>query len=117
VSETKFTPGPWRASVEEPAVTADFRHHDALYAGYVNRDTASRTQIARTPASHDREVALANAHLIASAPDLYAALEACEQRLADLLRSDYSTTSNPAPQDEDDAVRAARAALAKARGE
>jgi hypothetical protein len=54
-----------------------------------------------------------NARLIAAAPELLEALEECRAELALL----YSRLSRPLYPDEDELLRAARAAIAKAKGE
>ncbi len=98
MSETKFTPGPWRV-----------RAHTSQPNDRVVVDTfgGSVACVYRDMGENEppRE---ANAHLIAAAPDLYAALEALHRATAIL----------PASMDEPGSPQAlARAALAKARGE
>ena len=95
MSETRFTPGPWRivryCEDIEIANVADLLH---FYGG---------------------ETAEANAALIAAAPELYAALEAMVARF-DEYNAHYIYDGNgviPARPELDKA----RAALAKARGE
>jgi hypothetical protein len=90
----KHTPGPWAVD-----------------------DNHGRRYI--EPGSSDEPVAevckkkggeyLANAHLIAAAPDLLAALEACESAMASCM-ADFN-------QYDQAAYDAARAAIARARGE
>lgn len=100
MSETKFTPGPWR---QNPAAK-----HEII------ADSESLV-ICRTPSASGliMKAAPYNGTLIAAAPDLYAALNALvaaeDQFIADVdITVDDLIT---------DAVKAARAALAKARGE
>lgn len=100
--ETKFTKGPWRISRAKPTKARGFD----ILAGYSK-------MVAAAPAPNDlyqdSAERTANARLIAAAPDLYAALEAIEYQMGgetDAVRKRFS-----------DARTAARAALAKARGE
>lgn len=89
MSAPKFTPGSWR-------VESDRQGCDCV--------VGPRGVVADTIGME------ANAHLIAAAPDLYAALQALMPVLDDL-----TTLDEPFP--AEDAVIAARAALAKADGE
>lgn len=93
--ETKFTPGPWRVSQTYPV--GDYCIHAA----------GCPWQLAYIAANTNVDWPLeANAHLIAAAPDLYAALE----RTLSYLTS-YPGNSGI------NAWEQARAALSKARGE
>ena len=99
MSNTKFTPGPWVADTTDPSdvvVWAVPDPSDKLIANIGQR--VQQVQVAF-------DCDIANAHLIAAAPDLYAALYA-------LLKANLSCDD-----DNIDAADAARAALAKARGE
>ncbi len=93
MSDTRWTPGPWqndhglRVYAETPAGFA-------LIASTKHTDASS-----------------GDAALIAAAPDLYAALEKCKRVLSDLPSTNQGGTRTRAAYD------AARAALAKARGE
>ena len=90
MTEPKFTPGPWLVRANEPWVIAK-NYGDMKSVFHVNHPAEpSKTQ-------------MANAHLIAAAPDLYHAL-------SDLLEQcrQYGHM---------DEIRAAEIALAKARGE
>jgi hypothetical protein len=100
---SKFTPGPWRAAigkdwphraVEHPVEIAclPHEHFDALDIFGVRDDYSSH------------ESFIATAHLIAAAPDLYAALENALFALDRLI-------------DPNDAMTKGLAALARARGE
>ena len=93
MSDTKFTPGPWAWGNE------DWSDQWFLQPGVLIIDYDGGG-----PSGSD-EFDAANAHLIAAAPDLYAALYA-------LLKANLSCDD-----DNIDAADAARAALAKARGE
>jgi hypothetical protein len=100
MSELKATPGPWSHSgppVREPSVF--------IYGG------EHRGRIAKAEAglNHGQDMfaeAIANAHLIAAAPDLYEAL--------DCLVTNWSAFSY---EEQGLALTAAAAALARARGE
>ena len=104
MSDTKFTRGPW-------AVDNDLN----VYAGAPN--DGSRVSIAKTHViwAMGMGSVAANAHLIAAAPDMFAALEEVAQILAQctfetiLVRGQYL--------DRKEVVASARAALAKARGQ
>jgi hypothetical protein len=95
MSETKWKPGPWES---QHTAGHDAHGHTAVYA------------------TDGRDVALvydgdANARLIAAAPELYSALEYCFDRLEVLEDADEATALDLG------ALRAAREALTKARGE
>ena len=66
MSETKFTPGPWR--VEET-------RSDRVRIVVVGPDMEICKRVVR--AGYVQTEARANAHLIAAAPDMHEALEAC----------------------------------------
>ena len=94
MSETKFTPGPW------------FVTHAATKDG-LSRIDDGRTSLERL---HPFYLEAWDAHLCAAAPDLYAALETFVLDYAE----GWQEAQNIAPPDR---IIAARAALAKARGE
>jgi hypothetical protein len=102
---SKHTPGKWR--YEGPDCFSDFNilppnDTTGALAGVVNNG--------RPPAE-----VLANARLIAAAPEMYEALQAwMDHRSARMSSDDYSTI--PAGR-MDEIIRAAEAALAKATGE
>ena len=97
--QPKWTPGPWRAVMGS-------RHVVDVFAG--DRDVVSVYG-----GGVGFEYRDANAHLIAAAPDLYAALETLSA-----LNDDSGPFGGEIYQDRvDRAWSAARAALAKARGE
>jgi hypothetical protein len=102
MSDTKFTPGEWRKD------------------GNGNRVTTQRGIIAECPVPQKGGVfdCQANAHLIAAAPELYAALEEMDSAAVYLC----AVQANPkllgtATAKFTDAREHTRAALAKARGE
>lgn len=97
MTETKWTPGPWQALFEQ-GLRADFYHIRSVEhpdwrictgPNWANEHTAEN---------------IANAHLIAAAPDLYEALEAA-------IATDMTMDRWVA------VVRDAKAALSRARGE
>ncbi|MFT8354547.1 MAG: hypothetical protein ABF617_08075 [Gluconobacter japonicus] len=91
MSEAKFTKGPWRPGFKN--------------IGYVQAENGA--VIAKCQRLTSLCNLQANAHLIAAAPDLYEALDGL-----------IGVTDRPsAPDYVRDAIRAAHAALAKARGE
>lgn len=98
MSATKFTPGPW----------VTHKGHSVVGISAADRDIADTSSKAYYQAFDEED--LANAHLIAAAPDLYAALYACETVMMMVEpRSDKAEYLG--------ALNAAKAALAKARGE
>lgn len=101
MSEPKFTPGPWRVC-----------NQALIFSG--------ENIIAETYGYDDH--VFSNAHLIAAAPDLYTELETVCDELEHRIKAEYSDMTNypSALRDmelELTLVKAARAALAKARGE
>lgn len=97
MSEPKWTPGPW--AVE----TRDKKTWVVAYCGDDDPWFVCNPELYIGPGKTDR--APANAHLIAAAPDLYAALDAARIILAE-------HEPHPLP-----VLAQALAALAKARGE
>ena len=93
----KWTPGPWAIPGQPDKVCAE---------GFTRNGAAKVIATVHTPSWMASAEPWSNAHLIAAAPDLYAALDAFQMF--------YPMGINP---DLDDAYRAARAALVKARGE
>lgn len=120
MSKVAHTPGPWSdvwhswaeagiqaGSIPIASLRIDDRHDE-------------ETQ------DHYEAVMTANARLIASCPELLAALEQCLSCLADACdfdtavledREEFKAHLDKCQQDVGDAIAAARAALAKARGE
>ena len=94
MSDTKFTKGEWRV-VENADSDPHFTHLVLV----------SHSRIAVVAYEH-------NAHLIAAAPDLYAALEAMEKHFGILGEEDSGINKTAIK-----VTKAARAALQKARGE
>jgi hypothetical protein len=102
MSETRWTPGPWNIIEGDSVVFIE----------------SAKRKIAATNHApywhHFSEIDLANAHLIAAAPDLYAALDAITARYVSIAVSGDCGFWNPENEPE---VVAARAALSRARGE
>ncbi len=109
MSETRFTPGPWRLDAEEVATVLG-------PDGFMTADCLILS--VRKGAPTDKRCR-ANAHLIAAAPDLYAAVKAAVEAYDEMVASlGDDDTSEPAPGSLDSPdITLARAALAKARGE
>lgn len=99
---SEWTPGPWRVSKKNPRrVAADHRMITTIYH--------SNNGLGATPAQAvELTMALADARLIAAAPDLY---EALEEALANIEAREEALAG------EEAFVERARAAIAKARGE
>jgi hypothetical protein len=94
MSETKWTPGPWR-------------HEDGEWGTVVDAPSGNVCALASVPRSRR----VADAHLIAAAPDIYEALDA--------LFEDWSVGAQTWPQLRnrlDPLFARAGSALAKARG-
>ena len=103
MAETKFTPGPWaRAAWNDWTIVAD---EPSLKSGFIIAEVLPFDEA--DPTDMDD----ANAHLIAAAPGLYAALEVA---LEPCERGEICPVCDEQPHREDCM---AVAALAKARGE
>lgn len=102
MSEAKFTPGPWR--------------HVGFGALYLIKGDEAPDIAVVQPRTAVAGRALANARLIAAAPDLYEALKAFA---AEPLSNEpgHSRTRLFSFEDLDEKIRRARAALAKVDGE
>ena len=99
--QPKWTPGDWAGKGQTS--------EDAVFCGTMHRICADGAWLAFVPAWKDNpdeaSEAEANAHLIAAAPDLYAALERLVDAVSGLSAGVASISAD------------ARAALAKARGQ
>ena len=95
-----FTPGPWEAF----PIKADSMQIKTRY-GSPDMDQSELCPVMALGTGKNRQ---ANAHLIASAPDLYAALEICREVI------EFAYMSAPEQPKE---IEIARQALAKARGD
>ena len=104
---TEHTPGPWLLGSEQSRDE---------YALCINRKTLSARidSIARACPMDSPEEAEANARLIATAPDLLAALEAAADHIAD-LHSEVIDQGHRLHRKEQAVLDNARAAIAKAR--
>lgn len=110
MSITKFTPGPWTAEQDPEDADMWGIHAEPPFGGAV----FVRIATVEPPAwnSVEREQLAANACLIAAAPELLAALERAERKLAayvGVCAGDKELTDAVLPM--------ARAAIAKARGD
>lgn len=108
MTETKFTPGPWEALFDKR------RDNYSIFGGASKgaRHWIANTKCESTPRDH-----AANAHLIAAAPELYAALEGAIGALeysVDCARDDGNNEDIDFAQSKLDA---ALLVLATARGE
>ena len=103
-SKTPWTPGPWYVCTEPT--------NDSWYPGRTIGSVPDRTRIADVTSLRKKEQAFADAHLLASAPALY---EALEKMLA------HSCVADAHPEDkfpeDHEAEYAALRALSAARGE
>jgi hypothetical protein len=115
MSETKYTPGPWYLSTEDG--------RDDRITGSLSR--TGTPWIAEVIDGLPPGMARANAHLIAAAPDLLAALEALSSNpcinLGDLIyqvrEREGKGWDGPAVTAWGEAVEKAKAAINKAKGE
>ena len=104
MSKTKFTPGPWTSGIR--GVLGALRFSVAP-----ENDFGKIVSICGDYGAEDKEESIANARLIAAAPDMYEALEAA------IL--EYGKPGGPwnVPSSPGSWIEKARAAIAKARGE
>lgn len=110
MSETRFTPGPWRVVVVDYSRGEDASIEVVHGRGEVVAQTITR-ELATESDRFDGDKA--NAHLIAAAPYLYAALE----KIANEMQSASSRGRRVSVEWLDLRIETARAALRKARGE
>lgn len=101
MSETKFTPGPW---VVDPKYSRDIQAPDGL-------DVATCCLSILNRKATTEEESIANAALIAAAPDMYEALE--------MAILEYGKPGGPwnVPTEPGTWIDKAKAAIVKARGE
>lgn len=115
MSDTKWTPGPWKATRSNPNEGADVWWITGNFSERGNCETDIGTVSAGVKPV---EISSANAYLIAAAPDLYEALEA----VLKMLPIGFATTERPGDADERNTTlntirNKAIEALARARGE
>lgn len=103
MTETTFTPGPW-SIVDRPDLAFRFGTDDGWEIVVEVGNDKQRRGVAICPGLQ------ANAHLIAAAPDMYAALVTIERDARPINWDEFDDS-------EADAWRVVTAALAKARGE
>jgi hypothetical protein len=99
VNAAQFTPGPWKAHIQRSKQGDDLGWIVEFNNGRIGWASLAYADINRE-AEKDDPAREANAHLMAAAPRMYAALEGCILAL------------DPCPQRSE-----AKAALAKARGD
>ena len=97
MSNTKFTPGPW-----------SYKQYEKGVWGVGDKNTDDQIAVLQWHRAFDAEAG-ANAALIATAPELYEALES--------LLLEYSAISDTGNANHKNEIAAASAVLAKARGE
>lgn len=123
MSESKHTPGPWTYYLWSG--TSSFSEFEGLPSSIAQHEegdeSASTIEIAEFPPEHcdlPREEQLANARLIAAAPDLLGALEAAKQFIENGIEFGYiSMPDDACPDSAKEVPGMVRAAIAKARGE
>jgi len=113
--KSKFTPGPWFVNDAKTAIMAHeggtlVAYHPALPWENLEAPTTSGAKLVRRMIKESH----CNAQLIASAPELLAALEAMTKAYVELVESDYAPCWNA---ENDKEVISARAAIAKAKGQ
>jgi len=99
---SKHTPGPWHYRRGDEWSHSVVTHHGTLPDGSQNCWTVADINKMREP-EHE-----ANARLIAAAPELLEALQACEARLTHLAQNSVNVVAE---------LKQARAAIAKAEGQ
>ena len=108
MSEAKFTPGPWIVDSKWPAHRS---HHCISAAVGQPREHRAMAQVVTNIDGEPYSEGMANARLISAAPDLYEALENA------VFQIEYPHDKFKETGTGNHALTAARAALAKARGE
>ncbi|WP_442256118.1 hypothetical protein ACS0OT_07185 [Stenotrophomonas maltophilia group sp. RY12688] len=106
---SKHTPGPW---IIDPKFLCEVQtaDHKTIASCWERRDAGSHIEVTGTLECSE-EVSIANARLIAAAPDL---LEALIRLEAELVEDKYGECYEPSPFEN---LALARAAIAKATGE
>lgn len=114
MTDTKFTPGPWRVANNgrKGKKTPTFR----IWRNDPNQPDGDNFRNTGYASISSHVSGESNAHLIAAAPELYAALEWYEARLGNVRKITPEGEKSRNELDRDFGDRA-RAALAKARGE
>lgn len=102
---TQHTPGPWTTSGD------CYQEKGSWVVTIQSNNAPPEMNIAAEALSEHKEQAIANAHLIAAAPDLLEAAQACAEWL-DLVKQNYPDMAGLIR-----GMEAARAAIAKATGE
>ncbi len=124
MSETKFTPGPWGFSVDNTPFI-DERSKCYIHQQEGAPYTENYSDVATTCDGELIDIQIANAHLIAAAPEMYETIDKLSTELlhmiraenARLLQSVNSTDTDSPDYLDEESVYLARKLLAKARGE
>lgn len=103
MSELRATPGPWQRSLSKESGGSFIEHIDSQYVSHIVAFVHASHGMFDPPIPTKEDEA--NAHLIAAAPELFESLCGCLELIDEI---------SPL---KGDVVRAAHAALAKARGE
>lgn len=111
MSETKWTPGPWTTKQARFPVDGEF---DWCVAATIDGAQHVIVEAFGRVADHVRPNAEANARLISAAPDMAEALQGFLDHYVAMVNSGDCGFWNP---EDETHVKAARSALAKARGE
>lgn len=106
MAETRFTPGPWKWSYRDELLTHDDREVMPMWVEGQDPTLVEGCAVAF-------ELSSADAHLIAAAPEMYAALAELAGRV-EAWEAERIRLSGTEKRTD---LTAARAALAKARGE
>jgi len=111
-TKLKATPGPWHVVLSDNATPHIMHEHGDDCSDYSDRGSLVCVMPAEIMQCYN---SLANARLIAAAPDLYAALEAMLEVHG--VTQEYADKHIEIPQSWVEASEIARAALKRARGE
>lgn len=114
MSETKWTPEPWRAGLGDAYLPKTLIGESSVEIACIPHETYDAIDVFGKRRGGTEEEHLANAHLIAAAPDLYAALDSLLKTFVDDLGECGYDEDDIA---DHDGVKRATAALRKARGE
>ena len=120
MSEKKFTPGPW-VSNPRTILYGGMRAEDGYVINALGGERAAwygLAQVVTETEDGDRNIeGVANAKLIAAAPDLYDALELTLQACYSLEEYQHNVLGDDSQYQTGSLIEQAKAALAKARGE
>lgn len=108
---SKATPAPWAAGAGVFSMDGIDAWHYGIFA---NRDDQPAIGLTGEAGAGDDEESIANAHLMAAAPEMYAALLTVTAELKQLHSFHYQKCEGGCP--ADDVIKNAEAAIAKAEG-